>query len=43
VGFGRDIDWEDLLKGIEIAGMQVGFYPATSNGAKYNKHIMICG
>jgi hypothetical protein len=41
VGFGGDRGWKDLMKGIEIAGMQAGFYPV-SNGGNHSKRIMIC-
>ena len=39
--FGGDRGWKDLMKDIEIAGMQAGFYPV-SNGGNHSKRIMIC-
>jgi hypothetical protein len=41
LAFGGDSGWKDLLKDIEIAGMQAGFYPV-SNGGNCSKRIMIC-
>jgi hypothetical protein len=41
VGFGLDNGWKDLLKDIEIAGMQAGFYPV-SKGGNHSERIMLC-
>ena len=37
----RQKGWKDLLKDIDIAGMQARFYPVR-NGGNYSQHIMIC-
>jgi hypothetical protein len=40
VGFDGGKGLEDLLKDIEITGMQVGFFHV-ANGGNYSKHSMI--